>query len=367
MPIPPLRKPQAAAQPAATRSVAAFRSGRAALEDLERDEQKREQKRALGYVPSRFWLPKGESRYIIILDDYFVAEEDGQQSGVLVAEHDLVDSATGKRTNREVCLQSVGMDCPHCRSGEKVSKRFIMSCYEINEWTDKNGNTHPGGRRMLAIPANAKNIWLSLQDAATRAGHTMRGMLLLMQRGTEDTSFSIGEPIMQENNSLFDMLDWNDVVAEYGNPAVMSTTQAGKVIKKENEDLDPIDYVRVFSVVQQDTTPPPVARASSGVPRSLPGSREHVQQALKEDDEDEIPMNFESSTDEEAQPEQPQAPQRRLPPRQAPAAQRSAPPAAQRPAPRAPAKPPTRIPAKPQAPAGPANRRGASRPAPFES
>lgn len=361
MPIPPLRKPAAPTQPAQTRSVAAFRSGRAALEDLEKDEQKREQRRAAGYVPSRFWLPKGESRYIILLDDYFVAEEDGQQSGVLVAEHDLVDSATGKRTNREICLQSVGMECPHCRSGEKVSKRFIMSCYEINEWTDKNGNTHPGGRRMLAIPANAKNIWLTLQEAANRGGHTMRGMLLLMQRGTDDTSFSIGEPTMQDNNSLFDMLEWADVVAEYGNPAIMSTTQAGKVIKRENEDLEPIDYVRVFSVIQQDSTPPPVARSSSGVPRSLPGSRQHTESALREDDDaDEIPMNFEAPQQEEAQ-----APPRRVPPRQAP--QQAGP---QRPAPRAAApaaKPPTRIPAKTQAPTGPANRRGAARPAPFES
>jgi hypothetical protein len=370
MPIPLPRRPNQQAQQAPARTVSAFRTGRAALEDLERDEQKREQRRAMGYVPSRFWLPKGEQRYIIFLDDYFVAEEEGQSGGILIAEHDLVDNATGKRTMREICLQSVGMECPHCRTGEKVSKRFIVSCYEINEWTDKNGNVHPGGRRLLAIPPNAKNIWLSLQDAAVRAGHTMRGMLLLMQRGTEDTSFSIGEPIMQDNNSLFDMLDWDEVVAAYGNPAVMSTTQQGKVVKRENEDLEPVDYERVFSVVQQDTAPASVPRAASGVPRSLPGSREHTAQALQED-EDEIPMQHE--TDAPREDEQPQRPARRLPPRQAPAAQRSEAPRSapqpQRTAPRRDFKAPTRIPAKPQTTqtAGPATRRGATRPAPFES
>jgi hypothetical protein len=367
MPLPIQRRTPSRAP---TKTVSAGLSGAAALRAADEEERKQQARRENGRLPFRFWLPKGEGKGIILLDDWFIAEDDETSGAVLITEHDLEDPQNqNKRTLREICLASVGQPCPYCQAGERASRRFVLTVYEVSEWTHKTtGVVHPGSRRLLAFPVGMRSTFLQLQTAAQRGGHTMRGMFLFMQRGTDDKSASVGEPVMLDNNQLFEMLDWEQVEADYGNDPIMSTTQPGKVVKPANEDLTPIDYAKAFAVpVIEEMSAAP----RGGVPRALPGSRQEQAQALAEE-EDEIPM--EHDTD----PEPPAAPARaRVPMRQAAPAPVAAPARARTPAAAAPAsrpgaapaaRPAARQAANPPPAQGPARRRTASQPQsePFE-
>lgn len=360
MPLPIKRAPSRA--PAKT--VSAGVSGSAALRAAEEEERKQQARREQGRLPFRFWLPKGESRGIVLLDDWFIADDEDASGAVLITEHDLPDPQNGnKRTLREICLASVGQPCPYCQQGERSSRRFIMTVYEVGEWTNqRTGVTHPGSRRLLAIPVGMRSIFLQLQQAAERGGHTMRGMYLHMERGMDDKSAAIGEPVMLENNQLFEMLDWEQVEADYGNEPLMSTTQPGKVVKPANEDLTPVDYAKAFAVPVIETSS---AAPRGGVPRALPGSKQEQQQALAEDDEDEIPMEHDTDPEPPAAPARARTPMRQPAPAEAPARTPARVPA---PTARAGAAPAARPVSKPAPAAGPARRRTAAQPAadPFD-
>ncbi|CAB4162653.1 hypothetical protein UFOVP783_86 [uncultured Caudovirales phage] len=366
MPLPIKRAPSRA--PAKT--VSAGVSGSAALRAAEEEERKQQARREQGRLPFRFWLPKGESRGMILLDEWFIApDEDAANGSVLITEHDLPDPQNGnKRTLREICLASVGQPCPYCQAGERSSRRFVLTVYEVGEWTNqRTGVTHPGSRRLLAFPVGMRSIFLQLQQAAERGGHTMRGMYLHMERGTDEKSASVGEPVMLENNQLFEMLDWDQIEAAYGNEPLMSTTQPGKVVKPANEDLTPVDYAKAFAVPVIETSS---AAPRGGVPRALPGSKQEQEQALAEDDEDPIPMEHDTDPEPPAAPARARTPMRQAAPAAAPA-RAAAPTARAGAAPAArPAASPARTAAR-QAPApaaGPARRRTATQPAadPFD-
>jgi hypothetical protein len=349
--------------------VSAGISGPAALRIAEEEERKQQARREAGHLPYRFWLPKGEGKGVILLDDWFIAPDEESQGSILITEHDLIDPQTSKRNLREICLASVGQHCPYCQAGERSSRRFLMTVYEIGEWTsNKDGRLHKGSRRIMAVPVGMRNTFLQLQAACERNQHTMRGMYLFMQRGTDDKSAAIGEPVMLDNNQIFEMLDWNEVEAEYGNEPLMSTQNPGKVVKPANEDLTPVDYCKAFAVPVADEERP---AARGGVPKALPGSRREQEAVLAEDDDDQIPMQHEGDAQEQEEEAQPAAPARaRVPMRQPAATSRPQAAPAARPAARpAPAAAPARARQAPAAPvaAGPARRRtGQASPEPFE-
>lgn len=258
-----------------------IKSGTDALAAMAKAEEEAKLKREKGFMPFRLWLKKGEEVEIIILDEAFVSDEPGK-GGALIREHNLKDS-TGKWGNFESCCADFA-NCPLCdkagSDGFGASTHVVlMTVLVLREWTStKTGEKHAYSRMLLPIKMGQKEKFLELQKHAFREQGSMRGLYLVMKRGMDDQSVSTGEPIMLDNGKLYDLIDEDELVKDYGHPAVKS--REGKVIKQANGDLQPLDYAEMFP------RPDPEDLAHRFGGRAAAGSR---RSAAEEWDETETP------------------------------------------------------------------------------
>jgi hypothetical protein len=118
---------------------------------------------------------------------------------------------------------------------------------------------------LMPVKLSQKDLFLQLQAHGVREQGSMRGMYLVMRRGTGDQSVSTGEPAMLDNGKLYDFVSEDEMLAEYGHPAVKN--REGKIIKPANADLEPFDYDELFPRPDPDD----LAKRFGG--RALAGSR----------------------------------------------------------------------------------------------
>ncbi len=238
-------------QPARSRSAAPnsgwVKTGTAALDALNKAEKENAERRERGFMPLRMWVPRNEEIEIIILDEAFVSDEPGV-GGALIREHNLKDSE-GKWGNFESCCTDFA-NCPLCdkagSEGFGASTFVVMlTCLVLKEWTNKKtGEVHAYSRMLLPIKLGQKEKFLELQKHAMRDQGSMRGLYLIMKRGSGDQSVSTGEPTMLENGKLYDLITEEELLADYGHPPVKN--REGKVIKPANGDLEPFNYAELF-------------------------------------------------------------------------------------------------------------------------
>jgi hypothetical protein len=242
-------------------------------------EEDAKSKRDKGYMPFRMWLKKGEEVEIIILDDAFVSDESGK-GGALIREHNLKDS-TGKWGNFESCSADFA-PCPLCdkagSEGFGASTYVVMlSVLVLREWTSsKSGEKHAYSRMLLPIKMGQKEKFLELQKHAFREQGSMRGLYLVMKRGMDDQSVATGEPTMLDNGKLYDLIEEDELVKDYGHPPIKN--REGKVIKPANGDLQPFDYTELFPRPDPDD----LAQRFGG--RAAAGSRRSVAEAWEDEE-----------------------------------------------------------------------------------
>jgi hypothetical protein len=182
---------------------------------------KRNQPRAF-----RFWVGVGQQREFIILD---------REPGPCFYEHQLQNPRTQKWDIHEACPKE-WEPCPICDgvAGGKDSYYVMMlTCIELQEWTDKHGVTHPYSVRLLPVKAESQGFFLRQFD---RYG-SLRGMRLLMARDTKQSA-SIGSA------EFVDRLTDEEIIQHFGHPPVVA--QDGRVIKQANADCHPLDYSKLF-------------------------------------------------------------------------------------------------------------------------
>lgn len=224
-----------------------IKQGASALEALNKAEQEQQSRKERGYMPLRFWVPRNEEIEIVLLDAAFVSEDPGV-GGALIREHN-VKGPDGKWSLFESCCADFAQ-CPLCdKAGTEgygpAYHVVMMTALVLKPWTNKKtGEEHAYSRMLLPIKLGQKERFLDLQKAAYRECGTMRGMYLVMRRGSGDQSVAIGEPVMLENGKLFDMVPEAELVKEYGHPPIKN--RDGKIIKPANGDLEPFDYAELF-------------------------------------------------------------------------------------------------------------------------
>jgi hypothetical protein len=224
-----------------------IKQGASAKEALSQAEAEIQNRKERGYMPLRFWVPRNEEIEIIILDDAFVSDEAGK-GGALIREHNL-KGPDGKWSLNESCCA----DFAPCALCDKAGTDgygpayhvVMMSALVLKPWVNKKtGEEHAYSRMLLPIKLGQKERFLDLQKAAFRECGTMRGMYLVMRRGSGEQAVAIGEPVMLENGKLYDMIPEDELVKEYGHPPVKN--RDGKIIKPANGDLQPFDYAELF-------------------------------------------------------------------------------------------------------------------------
>lgn len=251
------------------------------MEKFEQEEKRIEKKRKTAYAPMRFYTKKGEGEEIVILDESL-------EHGIAIREHNIQGS-DGKWGNFEPCLDGEGVECPVCKSHGANSALILFLTVNVRkEWTSKKtGETHAYSKMLLPVKRGLIPKFRKLEAIALKNNGTLRGTMLLMERGTEDTSFSTGEPVPLEDGSAMDFYTEEDLLDEFGHDEVKS--REGKVIKPANEDTKPYDYRKLF--------PKPDAaelRERHGVDPE-PGSVEDNGEEFNEsEEEDDIPMDHPS-------------------------------------------------------------------------
>jgi hypothetical protein len=301
-----------------------IKQGASAMEALSKAEQEQQTRKDRGYMPLRFWVPRNEEIEIVLLDTAFVSDEPGV-GGALIREHNL-KGPDGKWSLYESCCA----DFAPCALCDKAGTDgygpayhvVMMTALVLKPWTNKKtGEEHAYSRMLLPIKLGQKERFLDLQKAASRECGTMRGMYLVMRRGSGDQAVAIGEPVMLENGKLFDMIPESELIKEYGHPPIKN--REGKIIKPANGDLEPFNYAELFPRPDPDD----LAHRYGGKP--IAGSRKasfddsdepsssitppRRRRAFQQDDEvtDSIPFENPDAVDEVVNDESPSEPARK--------------------------------------------------------
>ena len=181
----------------------------------------------------RFFVPKGEEKEIIILDS-------SVRKGLGATQHRLKDKK-GHWNRYEPCI---GADdsCPLCRAEIKASYTVMLTVLDLSGYTDKKGNEVPYSKRLLPITSNQLEVFLDLEEAN---GGSLRGMYLVMKRGSADTSYSIGDPKTLKGGKTFQVYSEEELEEEFGNPA-KKDKKTQEIVKAKNADITPFDYKKLF-------------------------------------------------------------------------------------------------------------------------
>lgn len=231
-----------------------MKQGKNALDAFDAAEKEKAERKEKGFMPFRLWLAQGEEVEVIVLDDAFVSDEPGV-GGVLIKEHNL-RGADGKWGNFESCCSDFA-NCPLCdKAGTDgfghAAYTVLLTVLVLKEWTSKTtGEKHTYSKMLLPIKAAQKDTWLALQKQGEKEQGSMRGMYLVLRRAKGEQTVATGEPIMLDNGKLYDLITEEELVKDYGHPAIKSR-DGGKIIKQANEDLQPFDYQKLFPAPDPD-------------------------------------------------------------------------------------------------------------------
>jgi hypothetical protein len=289
---------------------------KSALRDAIKKDEARAQSRAGGLMPFRFYQERDAECEIVILDnsmdDAFWRQEHNLQIG-------------GKWGNHEPCIAESG-PCPHCEAGSKPALVVLLTALVIRPYKNKKtGKTTKYTKMLLPLKRKQYPAFDNIESIAMKKHGTLRGTCVLMYRDNDETSFSTGMPINNEDGNIInDWLDEKALVKEFGHDPVKGTD--GKVYKKADEDIVPFDYKKLFPKVDEEEV-----REQHGI--TTPGSS-RANRREQEADADEIPdvpspRSRRSAPAEEEQEEEAPAPRsRRAPapePAPAPRSRRAAP------------------------------------------
>lgn len=255
-------------------------------------------KRRSGGNVTRFWVPRGEEKEVVILDASI-------EKGWGMWEHNI-RGRDGKFGRHIPCVKDFA-HCPLCASGDRSYYGVFLTVLDLTPWEDSQGREHAYTRRILCIKSGQLDAFARIQEAAIEKYGTLRGCYLVLARGDGDKTASIGEPAPQKGAKLFQMYSEEDLVSEFGHPAIKDK-QTGDIIKAENADLKPFAYAKIFPEPDTDALEEEFGDASS----PTPGSRRQSRRVVEDEDEesDAPPTRRKAVDDDEEDEEKPSAKRR---------------------------------------------------------
>jgi hypothetical protein len=200
------------------------------------NERKAEQRKRTGGIDpnkTRFRLKPGAETEIVILDS--------EVDTVAFFEHHL--KKDGKWGHFESC-PGEWSNCPLCASGDPKAFVWFLTVLDCTPYEREDGTEVPYFRRLLPIKPSQANTYKRILKAAYKEHGTIRGVVLTVERDTSDKSSAIGEPVIREGGSMFDRYDEDELLEEFGHPAIKARN--GDVLIKKNGLLQPFDYEVLF-------------------------------------------------------------------------------------------------------------------------
>jgi len=249
---------------------------------FDEEDKKAEKKAQQGYMPLRVWQKRKEQLEVIVLDSSL-------EDAFAIREHNIQGS-DGNWGNFERCAAESGEACACCKKfGDTAYAVLFLTVLVLKEWTSKKTNEkHAYSKMLLPMKRGQFKTWRKLEQIALKKHGTMRGMYLILEREDDPQSVATGVPVPLDDGTAFDLYDEDALVEEFGHGVVKN--REGKVIKKENEDIEVFNYKKLFP--EPD---PAELRQRYGVAPEA-GSKQSNAEAFKDDqDDDEIPMEHKAS------------------------------------------------------------------------
>lgn len=200
------------------------------------NERKAEQRKRTGGIDpnkSRFWIKKGDETEVVLLDDAV--------DTVAFFEHNI--KKDGKWGNFESC-PGEWSNCPLCATGDNKAFVWFLTILDCTGYTKDDGTEVPYFRKLLPIKSSQANTYKRILKAAQKEHGTIRGVVLTLERDTGDKSPAIGEPVIRDTGKMYDFMDEDELVEEFGHAAIKAKN--GDVIIKKNDLLQPFDYEAIF-------------------------------------------------------------------------------------------------------------------------
>ena len=248
---------------------------------MEEEAKRQDAKRSTGFMPFRFWLTSPDSNKFKEGDDeaeIIILDKSIDEDAFVRYEHNLQlpDPKTGRPTwgNVRGCLKDSDLPCPICAQHGDSSLMLFLTVLVLKPYTNKNGEVIEQSRKLLPLTRGQYPAFAKLEEIAMKKHGTMRGMLLFMKREPGGKTFRTGVPTLLDDGSMFEMLNEDELIEEFGHEAMKN--RDGKVYKQENEDLEPFNYRELFPPVD-----PEEIYAEFGHPDNPAGSK-----AESEDDDD---------------------------------------------------------------------------------
>lgn len=189
------------------------------------------------YMPYRFWCTEGQECEVTILDESL-------DHGFARHEHNL-KGADGKYGNIVPCVRHQ-TECPVCKSDKESVLVLYLSVLVHRPYVHKkSGETIQFSKMFLCIKRGQLEDFGKVQDVAMKKYKTLRGVTILLKRGTDKTSYSNGKPTAgDDGNIIVDFYKEDQLVEFFGGKAKLS--EAGKVLREENEMIIPFDYKKLM-------------------------------------------------------------------------------------------------------------------------
>ena len=290
-------------------------SGGSIAEAAKRAAEEADKRRNTTHAPWRFRLQPGEEAEIIILDESLDKVR-------AIWEHNL--KIDGKFGNFESCCAEFA-PCPVCKHYPDSPRYFVMflTILDLRPYTNKKtGEVVPFTRRLLAVKSALISKFEQIERAAKKINGTFRGTYMVLKRGTGGKDANTGEPSLLENGSVFDGTTEEQLIADYGHPAIKD--RDGKVIIPANGKLEPYDYVELFprpdpdevaerlglesaagsrranrAELEEPAAPAPARRRAPAPAEEAPAPVSR-RRAVAPEPEDDIPMNHAGDAEREA-------------------------------------------------------------------
>lgn len=263
------------------------RGGKEALEQAKQERKAAAARSNRG--PREFWLEKGQTKTICILDDSL-------DDMFYVHRHDYYDPNSNTFTPPALCCRQIE-ECPICAEVDRNPKgawkpaafTIMSSIVEFTDpdeedpiFTTKDGEEVFQQKTILAMKATQSEEFERIFSVVTEKHGTLRGLVLQVTRSEGKQSIRIGKPTMMDDGQMYYMLSEDEILDWFGHDAIKGDD--GKTIKEADADTEPFDYSKLF--------PEPNAEDladTHGLPLAPGSDADNRRSRRGDDDEDDAP------------------------------------------------------------------------------
>jgi hypothetical protein len=234
-----------------------FHTGQDGRKRVDEELEKSKRRGKGGRQPFRFYVPVGDVKQGIILDE---------EPSFFMYEHQAKNEQTGRWDKFIPCVAE-HENCPACEAlGQDGTYIMFLTILDLSEYEDRKGVVHEFSRKLLAVKPRQQSKFLRKFD---REG-TLRGAKFEFARD-DDKSAAIGNDI-----EFVEFVDDEELENDYW---TVYTDNAGK--DHEENQAEPFDYLELFPEPTLELVEKMVGRRSSNA-----GSRESNRRALHDEEEE---------------------------------------------------------------------------------